>query len=206
MLNHIATTQTDKKTNQEQMDKLGSKVDQLVRQNDILLNMLQRTMANQLAIDQVSSNVTQNDKDGDGGNGTGGAAENTAEPEVAVSSESSDNSMLDMSSGDINGSNSLQDLSEIGISQHLAVETNNDKQDSFKTTSNVSCVGTVDVQIEIEPDIVHTSPPAYQQYVKRLWTKIYLKLRQFIYICINNFNCVYLFAHTYRSIYSNTLI
>lgn len=169
MLNHIATTQNDKKSNQEQMEQLGSKVDQLVRQNDILLNMLQRTMANQFTTDHISNKDNQEDQGGDGENGAEGA-EKVAD--VAINSESTDNSTLDMSSGEITGSHSgrdsLQDLSEISTSQHLSGETNSDKQDSFKMTSSASCVGTVDVQIEIEPDIVHTSPPAYQQYVKRL--------------------------------------
>lgn len=171
MLNHIATTQNDKKFNQEQMEQLGSKVDQLVRQNDILLNMLQRTMANQFTIDEISNDANQEDQGGDGGNDAGGA-EKVADADVVINSDSTDNSTLDMSSGDITGSHSgrdsLQDLSEISTSQHLSEETNSDKQDSFKMTSSASCVDTVDFQIEIEPDIVHTSPPAYQQYVKRL--------------------------------------
>lgn len=171
MLNHIATTQNDKKSNQEQMEQLGSKVDQLVRQNDILLNMLQRTMANQFTTDQILNKDNQEDQGGDGGNDAGGA-EKVADADVAINSESTNNSTLDMSSGEITGSHSgrdsLQDLSDISTSQHLSGETNSDKQDSFKMTSSASCVGTVDVQIEMEPDIVHTSPPAYQQYVKRL--------------------------------------
>ncbi|XP_052830145.1 short transient receptor potential channel 7 [Octopus bimaculoides] len=105
MLNHISTHQNDKKVNQEQISQLRSRVDELVRQNDIILSLLQRESGKKRMTD------------------------------LDACFDSSDNSTLDIYGGNMNESTSahesVQDLSDMSTSQHLSDESRSEKQDSF---------------------------------------------------------------------------
>ncbi|XP_029640463.1 short transient receptor potential channel 3 [Octopus sinensis] len=127
MLNHISTHQNDKKVNQEQISQLRSRVDELVRQNDIILSLLQRESGKKRMTD------------------------------LDACFDSSDNSTLDIYGGNINESTSahesVQDLSDMSTSQHLSDESRSEKQDSFdKADPNGKEETHIHVDVELDKD------------------------------------------------------